>query len=117
MIVEESARDEMIDRLTQIAKKVPIGDPLDDKVKVGSLIHRPHLEKVEKYVADGRGEGAELVTGGASLGNGEGGVGDTWPACRKGREIRGGRRRRGGRTGHRRRAPGQCRQLLCADDL
>ena len=29
-------------------KRVPIGDPLDDKVKVGSLIHRPHLEKVEK---------------------------------------------------------------------
>ncbi len=69
MIVEERARDEMIDRLTEIAKKVPIGDPLDDNVKVGSLIHRPHLEKVEKYVADGRQEGAEIVTGGERLGN------------------------------------------------
>ena len=69
MIVEERAHDEMVDRLTEIAKRVPIGDPLDDKVKVGSLIHRPHLEKVEKYVADGQNEGAEMVTGGERLGN------------------------------------------------
>ena len=69
MIVEEGAREEMLERLTAIARKVPIGDPLDDKVKVGSLIHRPHLEKVEKYVADGQQEGAKLVIGGERLGN------------------------------------------------
>ncbi len=69
MIVEERARDEMIDRLTEIARRVPIGDPLDEGVRVGSLIHRPHLEKVESYVAAGQGEGAEMVTGGARLGN------------------------------------------------
>ncbi len=69
MIVETRARDEMLERLTDIARRVPIGDPLDDKVKVGSLIHRPHLEKVEQYVAGGQREGAELLTGGERLGN------------------------------------------------
>jgi acyl-CoA reductase-like NAD-dependent aldehyde dehydrogenase len=69
MIVETRARDEMLERLTSIARRVPIGDPLDDHVKVGSLIHRPHLEKVEQYVASGRQGGAELVTGGERLGN------------------------------------------------
>jgi acyl-CoA reductase-like NAD-dependent aldehyde dehydrogenase len=69
LVVEEGARDEMIERLTNLARKVPIGDPLDEKVKVGSLIHRPHLEKVEKFVTDAQRQGAELVTGGERLGN------------------------------------------------
>ncbi|WP_291421133.1 aldehyde dehydrogenase family protein [Devosia sp.] len=69
LIVEAPAREEMLERLTKIADKVVIGDPLDENVHVGSLIHRPHLEKVESYVNAGRKAGARLVTGGERLSN------------------------------------------------
>jgi acyl-CoA reductase-like NAD-dependent aldehyde dehydrogenase len=69
LLVERRAHDEMVDRLGGIAGKVRIGDPLDDSVKVGSLIHRPHLEKVERYVGEGQRDGANLAFGGQRLGN------------------------------------------------
>lgn len=69
LIVEAKARDGMLDRLIKIAGKIVTGDPLDETVHVGSLIHRPHLEKVEHYVNEGRTSGASLVMGGERLGN------------------------------------------------
>lgn len=69
LVVEAAARDAMLERLAAKAAKVTVGDPLDDAVKVGSVIHRPHLEKIEHYVAEGRREGAGLVAGGSRLGS------------------------------------------------
>jgi acyl-CoA reductase-like NAD-dependent aldehyde dehydrogenase len=69
LIIQRAAQDEMLDRLSGIAGKVTIGDPLDDKVKVGSLIHRPHMEKVERYVGEGQRDGATLAFGGRRLSN------------------------------------------------
>jgi len=68
LIVEESAAQPLLDRLVSLAKRVPIGDPLDERVKVGAMIHRQHREKVERYVASGVADGAEIIVGGARLG-------------------------------------------------
>jgi acyl-CoA reductase-like NAD-dependent aldehyde dehydrogenase len=69
LIVEESIAERLLDRLVSLALRVPIGDPLDDRVKVGAMIHRAHREKVERYVASGVANGAEVIVGGSRLGN------------------------------------------------
>ena len=69
LIVQRGARDEILERLTNQAKKIVVGDPLDETVKMGSVIHRPHLEKIERYVGEGQRDGAEVVFGGSRLGN------------------------------------------------
>ena len=53
------------------AEQLRVGDPLDAETQVGSLISAEHRDKVHGYVEQGRGEGAEVVTGGA-VGNGKG---------------------------------------------
>jgi acyl-CoA reductase-like NAD-dependent aldehyde dehydrogenase len=68
LIVEESVAQPLLDRLVSLAKRVPIGDPLDERVKVGAMIHRPHREKVERYIASGVADGAEIIVGGTRLG-------------------------------------------------
>lgn len=69
LIVEEKVRDAMLERLVSITGRITTGDPLNEEVMVGSLIHRPHLEKIEHYVAEGNKAGASLITGGERLGN------------------------------------------------
>jgi acyl-CoA reductase-like NAD-dependent aldehyde dehydrogenase len=68
LLVEESVRDEIIDRVLAISAKVPYGDPLNDRTRIGAMISRQHIEKVEGYVRAGEAAGAELLTGGHMAG-------------------------------------------------
>ncbi len=70
LIVEKSAAAGLIDRLTAIAGRVVVGDPLNADTNVGALINRTQLEKVEGYVEAGRQAGADVVVGGGRIGNG-----------------------------------------------
>jgi len=70
LIVEKSVEKEFVDRLTKIAAKVSVGDPLNADTNVGALINKTQLEKVEGYVDAGRKAGAEMVIGGDRIGNG-----------------------------------------------
>lgn len=72
LLVEESVRDEIIDRVLAISGKVPYGDPLNDRTRIGAMISRQHLDKVEGYVRAGEAAGAELLTGGHVAGEGAG---------------------------------------------
>jgi len=72
LLVEESIRDEIIDRVLAISAKVPYGDPLNDRTRIGAMISKPHIEKVESYVRAGEAAGAELLTGGQMAGEGAG---------------------------------------------
>ena len=69
LIVERKARDAVLERLVNTASKVVVGDPLDARSQIGSVIHRDHLQKIERYVAEGNRDGAKLVGGGKRLGN------------------------------------------------
>ena len=68
LLVEASVRDELLDRILDISRKVPFGDPLDPRTKIGAMISPQHLEKVAGYVKAGEDEGAELLLGGAAEG-------------------------------------------------
>ena len=67
LIVHRSVADAFVDRFVELAKTVPVGDPLDEATKVGALISPQHLALVEGHVAAAKAAGAEVVLGGERL--------------------------------------------------
>jgi acyl-CoA reductase-like NAD-dependent aldehyde dehydrogenase len=61
LLVESSIYDEVVARLTQLAAKVKVGDPLDPETQMGSLISTAHRAKVHAFVTSAAGE---VTTGG-----------------------------------------------------
>lgn len=66
LLVHEDIRDDLLARVLDISRRVPFGDPLNERTKIGAMISRQHLQKVEGYVEAGQSEGAEVLIGGAS---------------------------------------------------
>ena len=64
LIVHRSIKDALLERLTGLAGGWQLGDPLDPATSVGSMIEKPHMEKVLDYIAAGRSEGARVAMGG-----------------------------------------------------
>jgi aldehyde dehydrogenase (NAD+)/betaine-aldehyde dehydrogenase len=64
LLVERSVYDDVVALAAEKAGAVRVGDPLDPETQMGSLISRPHREKVHGFVEAGRAEGAELLAGG-----------------------------------------------------
>jgi aldehyde dehydrogenase (NAD+)/betaine-aldehyde dehydrogenase len=64
VLVESSIHDEVVERLTDAAKRVAVGDPLDPETQMGSLISNGHRERVHGFVERGRSAGVEVTTGG-----------------------------------------------------
>jgi aldehyde dehydrogenase (NAD+)/betaine-aldehyde dehydrogenase len=64
VLVERSVYDEFVSQFVEKARALKVGDPLDPETQMGSLISSEHREKVHRFVETGRGEGAEVVTGG-----------------------------------------------------
>ncbi len=71
VFVHRSVRAAFVERLRERAAAMRIGDPLDPRTQVGSLISAEHMEKVLGFIARGRAQGARLVTGGARVTSGE----------------------------------------------
>jgi aminomuconate-semialdehyde/2-hydroxymuconate-6-semialdehyde dehydrogenase len=64
IFVERSIHDEFVARFADAAKKLRIGDPLDESTDVGALISEAHLEKVMGYIDLAAKEGGTIVAGG-----------------------------------------------------
>ncbi|HEV2590318.1 MAG TPA: aldehyde dehydrogenase family protein [Gaiellaceae bacterium] len=71
LLVESSIYDDVVNKMTDFAKAVKVGDPLDPETQMGSLISQSHREKVHAFVDGARDEGAEVTAGGA-IGDGPG---------------------------------------------
>lgn len=65
--VHEKIYDRFVEGFVNRAKKVPVGDGLDEKNKMGPLIHARRLAAVEAFVNNARDSGAKVGTGGARL--------------------------------------------------
>jgi acyl-CoA reductase-like NAD-dependent aldehyde dehydrogenase len=65
VLAPRSRYREIVDRLTDLARSLPIGDPLDPATKIGPLVSARQRERVEGYIATGLRDGARLTTGGA----------------------------------------------------
>jgi aldehyde dehydrogenase (NAD+) len=68
LILHRMIHDRFLRRLVDAAESLRLGDGRQAKTDVGPLIHEDARAKVERYLDIGRGEGAELVTGGRAPG-------------------------------------------------
>jgi acyl-CoA reductase-like NAD-dependent aldehyde dehydrogenase len=66
LIVHNSIRPALLDRLLELSRRVPFGNPLGDG-KFGAMVTQQHAEKVAGYIAKGLSEGAELLLGGDQI--------------------------------------------------
>jgi betaine-aldehyde dehydrogenase len=66
VFLEEGIYEEFIEKLLKRVKKIRIGDPFDSSTQMGSLISRPHFDKVLNYIELGKKEGASLLCGGTA---------------------------------------------------
>jgi (Z)-2-((N-methylformamido)methylene)-5-hydroxybutyrolactone dehydrogenase len=64
LFVQERAHDELVERLSERAKTIKLGDPLDVETEMGPIAFKEQLEKIEGHVRAGKEEGATLVCGG-----------------------------------------------------
>jgi aldehyde dehydrogenase (NAD+) len=73
LLVEESIRDEFMEKLVTRARGMTPGDPFDAKTRMGPLVSQEQLDRVLKYIGIGQDEGADLVLGGDRPDIGDGG--------------------------------------------
>jgi aldehyde dehydrogenase (NAD+) len=64
LILHRKIHDRFVARVAEAAGKLRLGDGRQDGTDVGPLIHEASREKVERYMAIGQEQKAELVTGG-----------------------------------------------------
>ena len=64
VLVERPVYKDIVERFVERTRALRIGDPLDPKTEIGSLISRAHRERVDGYVKQGKAEGARLCIGG-----------------------------------------------------
>lgn len=67
LLVHESIREQVIEKVVQWAAKMQPGNPLDPKSRAGALVSAEHTDRVCQYIEAGAAEGARLVTGGRRL--------------------------------------------------
>jgi 5-carboxymethyl-2-hydroxymuconic-semialdehyde dehydrogenase len=64
ILVQQSIYADFVEKFTVRAKRIRVGDPLDDEINVGPMISPEHLAKVRRYIELGQEEGATLSCGG-----------------------------------------------------
>ncbi|MFC7199847.1 aldehyde dehydrogenase family protein [Halospeciosus flavus] len=67
LIVHEDVYDEFKERFVKKAKKVSVGDPLEEDTFMGPAIEPEHVEKIQKYNDLAREEGANVLVDRAEL--------------------------------------------------
>ena len=68
LFVEQERFDDVVGGVAEIAKSIKVGDGFSADTQMGPLISDEQLAKVTGYLESGRADGAEVVTGGARLG-------------------------------------------------
>lgn len=71
VIVHKDVKQELEQRLVAATKQLTIGDGLDPSVKVGPVINKAALEKINHYVQIGKQQGANMLLGGSILADGD----------------------------------------------
>src|SRR5215218_10052198 len=66
LFVEESVKDDFLDRLSTKAAKIAVGDPMDKATQMGPQVSEEQLNRIKGYVDIAREEGATVLAGGQS---------------------------------------------------
>jgi aldehyde dehydrogenase (NAD+) len=71
IIVQKGVYHEFVHRLVERAKKLKVGNGLDETVEMGPAVNKAQLETDLSYVEIGKDEGAKLMCGGNRLESGD----------------------------------------------
>jgi aldehyde dehydrogenase (NAD+) len=64
LFVQEKAHDEVVERLSDRAGTIKLGNPLEMETEMGPVAFKEQLDRIHHYIHIGQQEGAELVCGG-----------------------------------------------------
>ncbi|MFC0264128.1 aldehyde dehydrogenase family protein [Fontibacter flavus] len=67
VFVHEGIAKKVAEEMAQMAEKLIVGDPLDEKTEVGPLILPKEVDRVEKWVNEARENGGEILCGGKRI--------------------------------------------------
>jgi acyl-CoA reductase-like NAD-dependent aldehyde dehydrogenase len=56
--------DPLAESLTKASQEMVVGDPTDERVDVGPMINQKEAERIEDWVGEATGDGAQILTGG-----------------------------------------------------
>ncbi len=64
ILVERAVYDDFVEQFAGRARQMTVGDPMDEKTRLGAIVSEEQLERVMGYIEAGKAEGARLVAGG-----------------------------------------------------
>ena len=64
ILVQKGIYAKFVERFVERAKRITVGDPMDEETIVGPMISQGHLAKVRSYIEIGQKEGANMLCGG-----------------------------------------------------
>jgi aminomuconate-semialdehyde/2-hydroxymuconate-6-semialdehyde dehydrogenase len=67
IFVEKSLYTKFVDEFVKRTKELVVGDPLEEKTKVGAINSEAHLKKVLGYIDLAKQEGGKILTGGKQI--------------------------------------------------
>ncbi len=67
IIVHEEVAEAVTQRVVELSRRVPFGDPLNPQTKVGAIVSPEHQQKIHAYVRGAAESGAKIRLGGADL--------------------------------------------------
>jgi acyl-CoA reductase-like NAD-dependent aldehyde dehydrogenase len=73
LIVHESLRDAILERVQAIGQKMKPGEPLDPATRLGAIVDEIQMQRVLGYIDSGRTEGAQVYMGGRRVREDSGG--------------------------------------------
>ena len=67
LLVEESVKDELLERIMKVGRQIRVGDPLDPTTQMGAMVDNAQMDRVLGYIEKGQAEGAKLAMGGERI--------------------------------------------------
>ncbi|MBL7877200.1 MAG: aldehyde dehydrogenase [Cyclobacteriaceae bacterium] len=67
ILVEKSIYKKFVDEFVKRTKELVVGDPLEEKTRVGALVSEAHMDKVLSYIELAKAEGGEIICGGKQV--------------------------------------------------
>lgn len=67
ILVERSLYQKFVDEFVKRTKELIVGDPLDEKTRLGALVSEGHMSKVLSYIDLAKKEGGQILCGGKRI--------------------------------------------------
>ena len=67
LIVEQSVKDQVVEKVMEVGAAIKVGDPLDAATEMGAMVDAGQTERVMAYIEKGKAEGARLRLGGKRI--------------------------------------------------